>query len=250
VQRSGEVLAKRSRGHALTLSRIAKELVSQVESGIGRRLEDARSAGIPEHRLRSYLLVSVAAPLGSFVLGMSLIGVAGGVLAAIAALVAVDSSLRRAIEAERVRFRRSFPDAIDLLAIACMAGMNAYRAFRTVGKARPAGCERIFEALDADLSSGATVSDALRHISMETRFPELAALSRAISGAERLGHPLGPALMRLAADLRERQVRQAQAAARKAPIKVLFPLVFCILPAFVLLTVVPVLADTFAVIRQ
>ncbi|MER3521636.1 MAG: hypothetical protein C4317_05385 [Acidimicrobiia bacterium] len=74
-------------------------------------------------------------------------------------------------------------------------------------------------------------------------------MSRAIAGSERLGHPLGPALMRLARDLREREIRAAQASARKAPIKVLFPLVFCILPAFVLLTVVPVLADTFAVIR-
>lgn len=247
---SGEVSSRLGSGSSLGVPAPFARWAGVVFSVADRRLEEARRAGVAERRLRGISILAFAGPPAAFVLGLVISGVAAGVLGAVGAVVWADLAARRAIEGERTRFRRSFPDAVDLLAIACMAGMNPYRAFRAVGAARPSGCEGIFDAIAAALSSGATVSDALRRLSQRVRSPELAALSRAISGAERLGHPLGPALMRLAADLREREIRSAQAAARKAPVKALFPLVFCILPAFVLLTVVPVLADTFAVIRQ
>ena len=59
--------------------------------------------------------------------------------------------------------------------------------------------------------------------------------------SDRLGAPAGPALTRLAHDVRTDLRRRAEARARTLPVKLLFPLVFLVLPAFGLLTVVPAL---------
>jgi pilus assembly protein TadC len=71
--------------------------------------------------------------------------------------------------------------------------------------------------------------------------PSLTPLTDVLVASERLGAPAGPALTRLAHDVRADLRRQSEARARTLPVKLLFPLVFLVLPAFGLLTVVPAL---------
>lgn len=76
---------------------------------------------------------------------------------------------------------------------------------------------------------------------------ELADLRRAVAllgRSEALGSSLADEMSRLAFDVREGRRSRATERARTAPVKMLFPLVFLILPAFLLLTVVPVLLST------
>jgi pilus assembly protein TadC len=61
---------------------------------------------------------------------------------------------------------------------------------------------------------------------------------------DRYGTPLLPALERVAIEARARRRRRAEEAARRLPVVLLFPLVLTTLPAFVLLTVVPLLAGS------
>ncbi len=67
----------------------------------------------------------------------------------------------------------------------------------------------------------------------------------AIDANDRLGAPVGPALDRLAATVRAEVRRRDEARARTVPVRLLFPLVFLVLPAFGLLTVVPALLVSF-----
>ena len=61
--------------------------------------------------------------------------------------------------------------------------------------------------------------------------------------------PVAPALERVAFDARADRRRGAEEAARRVPVKLLFPLVACILPAFAALTVLPLLAGTLGSLR-
>ena len=67
--------------------------------------------------------------------------------------------------------------------------------------------------------------------------------------SERYGAPLGAGLERLADEVRRDRRRRAEEAARRIPVKLLFPLVGCVLPAFALLTVAPLVAGALGSLR-
>ena len=91
---------------------------------------------------------------------------------------------------------------------------------------------------------GATFADALDDLA--ARAPPLRPLADALLASDRLGAPVGPALARLAAEQRAELRRHAEANARRVPVRLLFPLVFVVLPAFGLLTVIPTLLAGFS----
>ena len=74
-------------------------------------------------------------------------------------------------------------------------------------------------------------------------------LVRPLTDALRYGSALGPALEGAASVARGERRRQAEAAARRVPLRLLFPLTLCVLPAFVLLTIVPAVVQSLELLR-
>jgi hypothetical protein len=132
------------------------------------------------------------------------------------------------------------PFVVELFRLALGAGLSVHHALPAVAT-RSRG--RLHEALSEVVERerlGVPLADALDHLA------ELATALRPLTGAlvaaERDGLPAGPSLERVAAEARTVHRRRAEEAARRLPVQLLFPLVGCVLPAFALLTVVPVLA--------
>jgi len=86
---------------------------------------------------------------------------------------------------------------------------------------------------------GSPLAEALDDLA--AREPPLRAVAEALAVAERTGAPTAELLARLADEERAALRRRAEAHARRVPVRLLFPLVFLVLPAFGLLTVVPAL---------
>ena len=100
------------------------------------------------------------------------------------------------------------------------------------------------EALGAAVRAtqvGVTLDDALAAVTLRLGEPVRGVIG-ALVGSARDGVPLEPALVRLADDARRARRRAAEERARRLPVRLLFPLIGCVLPAFALLTVVPLLA--------
>lgn len=130
------------------------------------------------------------------------------------------------------------PLAADLLAVALGAGSTPYLALRiAAGSGPPRTAERFRRVLDATASE--RLVDALAAGAADA--PPLRALLEVLIASERDGAPVGPALARLAGERRAQGRRVALARARTVPVRLLFPLVFLVLPAFLLLGVAPVL---------
>ena len=143
---------------------------------------------------------------------------------------------------------RDLPDVVDLLVLAVGAGLTVRLAVAAVARrsSGPLGAELARAGHDADL--GRRLADALDDIPAragEATRPLVAALI----ASERYGAPLGASLERLAHEVRADRRRRAEEAARKVPVKLLFPLVSCTLPAFGLLTVAPLVASAVRSLR-
>ncbi|MGQ0805392.1 MAG: type II secretion system F family protein [Actinomycetota bacterium] len=145
------------------------------------------------------------------------------------------SRLRR----DEAALAAELPVALDLLGVAVGAGCTPYLAVDVAARWTPTAIGGRLGAVPRACSLGASFTQALDDIASET--PRLRALADALLASDRLGAPVGPALARLAAEERAGLRRRAEADARRVPVRLLFPLVFLVLPAFGLLTVVPTL---------
>jgi hypothetical protein len=143
------------------------------------------------------------------------------------------------------------PDVIDLFAVAVAAGLNTRLALRAVADRAPRGdLTDALAGVERDLiATGARLADTIERLPEQLGTEAVRPLVTAVTDAERYGAALGPTLDRLAADARRSRQRRAEEAARRVPVKLLFPLVTCILPAFGLLTVAPLIAGGLRALR-
>lgn len=149
---------------------------------------------------------------------------------------------RAAVDAE-------IPQLLDLLAAGSSAGLAAPLALRraTDGLVGPLAEEVRATVRAVDL--GARWRDELEGLAERLDLPDLRRAVAALTRTESLGASLAQATSDLAASVRQARRAATTERARTAPVKMLFPLVFLVLPAFLLLTVVPVLLTTVQSIR-
>jgi tight adherence protein C len=193
-----------------------------------------------------YLWIAVFASIGAAAPGPKLLTVPlalllGDRIRRLAAARA-DARRRRAMDAE-------IPQLLDLLAAGSAAGFSAVGGLqRSVTVLRgPLGTE-LRASLDA-VDLGARWREELSAVTERLALPDLRRAVAVLTRTETLGTSLTEATRELAADVRRSRRAAVAERARAAPVKMLFPLVFLVLPAFLLLTVVPVLLTTVQSIR-
>jgi tight adherence protein C len=141
------------------------------------------------------------------------------------------------------------PQLLDLLAAASSAGLSAPLALkRAVEAVRGPLADELKDVLVA-VDLGGRWRDELRSAADRLGLPDFRRAVAAMTRTETLGASLADSTAELAATVRHSRRAAVTERARTAPVKMLFPLVFLVLPAFLLLTVVPVLLTTLQSIR-
>ena len=190
--------------------------------------------------------VKVACALGVLLLAVltapSLVPV--GMVGAAAAFVLPDFVLARAAGARLRRIDREIPQFLDLLAAASLAGLSAPAAFRRAASGLRGPLADELGVVTSAVDVGERWGEQLADLAERLQLPDLETTVTVIARTERLGTSLSDSVRGLASDVREARRARAAERARTAPVKMLFPLVFMVLPAFLLLTVVPVLIAT------
>jgi tight adherence protein C len=146
---------------------------------------------------------------------------------------------RRAREAEE-QIRAALPDALDLLAACALSGMSLDRSLRTVAPDVDGALGVALRAAVRALDVGMPRAQAYAILCERAPVAEIRILVRALERAERYGTSVATTLVAQGREMRSRRRAAIEQAARAAPVKMLFPLVVCFLPAFVILTVAPV----------
>jgi len=146
----------------------------------------------------------------------------------------------------------SLPDALDLLVITVEAGLGLNAALLRVGEDLVMRCPALSEELirvNQDLRTGVSRADALRNLTERNKVEDLKIFVGALVLADRLGTSIGDTLRAQADSLRTRISQKAEEQAARAGIKLLFPLIFFILPALIIILMGPGLISVYRTFR-
>lgn len=140
----------------------------------------------------------------------------------------------------RIAIADSVADVADLLRLSVSAGLTVHLAVDVVGRTAQGPIPEAFAGVSARVALGARLADELERL--RNLGVAVGPLLDALLAAERYGAPLVPALERVAEAASAQRRRRLEEQARTVPVRMLFPLVACMLPSVGLLTVAPVTA--------
>jgi tight adherence protein C len=160
-----------------------------------------------------------------------------------------DLRLARAARLRKARADRELPVFLDLLAAAAVAGLSGQLAARRATEATEGPLAEELETAFQHVDLGGRWRDELAAAADRLGLPDLRRAATILTRSDAIGTSFADALAELARESRDARRAAVAERARKAPVKMLFPLVFLVLPAFLLLTVVPVLVTTLQSIR-
>ena len=218
-------------------------------SGISRRLHQAGYRG---HRaIRIFwglrLFLCIALGLGSMLLAwmsqasMKDFLMLGGFAAAVGYMLPFITIFRKA--RARVReMHETLPDALDLIVVCVEAGMGVDAALNRVGREQNSQGLALGEELllaTQEMQAGAVRKEALTRLADRVGVDEFRGLVTFLTQTEEMGGSIARSLRVYAETMRDKRSQAAEEAARKTVIKLIFPLVFFILPAIFIILLGP-----------
>lgn len=211
-------------------------------SGRGRRIDvDRFLAG----RLATIALIPVAfiaiqlSPLPKFYRLLAFL------LALFLLVLGPEAQLNRQAEARQERIRLDLPGLVDLLMISVEAGLAFDQALARATTATKGPLTEEFSRFVGEVRMGSDRVTSLEAIDERTDVAELRSFLMALIQADTFGVSIGPILRAQAQDLRVAQRQHVQELAQKAPVKMLFPMVFCVMPALLIVVAGPAAIEIY-----
>ena len=197
-----------------------------------------------ERVLAFKVIGAVAGIFGGFVLSTTLqpppfISIVAIALLAFVGFVVPDSVLNRRVEARQKEVLSTLSDTLDLLTISVEAGLSLNAAIAQVVQNVPGVLSAEFARMLQEIQLGVPRSEAFRHLADRTDVEELNGFALAMIQADVFGVSIASVLRTQAQQLRIKRRQAAEAKAQQTPVKIVFPLVLCILPALFVVIVGP-----------
>ncbi|HLE38763.1 MAG TPA: type II secretion system F family protein [Acidimicrobiia bacterium] len=126
---------------------------------------------------------------------------------------------------------RELPDTLDQLTISVEAGLGFDAALSRVAASGTGPLAEELTRVLAEIKVGVPRSESLKRLLSRTDVYELRHFILALQQAEQFGLPVARVLRIQSTELRLKRRQRAEEAAMKIPVKIVFPLVFCIFPA-------------------
>lgn len=181
-----------------------------------------------------WLALGIAGGMEGWLVVLGLIGCV--VLGWLLPTMIVDSRGRK----RRDQVERGLPDLIDLLVVTLEAGLSFPQSLRLAAT-------KIKEPLSSEVrltlqeqNMGLTLVEALEHFLQRVDTPGVRMFARSIAQGETMGVSTGHIMRNLALEMRKRQRAYAEERAQKAPVKILFPILFLIMPSLFIVILLPV----------
>jgi tight adherence protein C len=137
------------------------------------------------------------------------------------------------------RIRRDLPDALDLMTISVEAGLAFDAAMTQVARRTRGPLAKEFFRVQQEMAIGTSRADSMRSLGERTDVSELKAFLGAMVQADELGVPIAGVLRVQAGEMRVKRSQRAEELAQKVPVKIIFPLIACIMPCLFIVVMGP-----------
>jgi len=223
----------------------AASRVSVLKPLRGRELVGAGFYTLSAEVFHGYRVLASVALATVVLLLAALTGASGGLMILLAALSAAGAwvffgaYVRRRREARLKEIDRELPELIDVLTATIEAGLGFAGSLQLVA-ARfkgPLGTE--LRLTLQEQSMGLSTSQALSNMLERCDSPSMRSFVRAVLQGESLGVSIGTMMRNLAVEMRKRRRQTAHESVQKAPVKMLFPLIFLIFPPLLIVLLYP-----------
>jgi tight adherence protein C len=135
--------------------------------------------------------------------------------------------------------RKALPDTMDLLTISVEAGLGFDAALAQVVKNVPGPLSEEIARMLQEMQIGVSRTEALRHVNDRTEVPELDGFVLSMIQADKYGVGVAKVLRAQSTELRQKRRQRAEEVAQKVPLKLLFPMIFMVLPALFIVILGP-----------
>lgn len=242
------------------------DLSAEVGRVLGRRFERLRrrdnrarliAAGMytttPERLLGTQFLCALGGGFLFFLMGAAggmngLLVFAGGAAAVALGWILPSFVVDMRARKRRDRVERTLPDLIDLLVVTLEAGLSFPQGLRLAAtKIKDPLASEVRLTLQ-EQNMGLTLVEALENLLSRINTPGVRMFARSIAQGETMGVSTGQIMRNLALEMRKRQRAYAEERAQKAPIKMLFPILFLIMPALFIVIFVPVMLEIIKIL--
>jgi tight adherence protein C len=191
----------------------------------------------------------------SVILGGAKLGT-NALLAVLLACGAIGYYLPNAVLSRLVFMRQravfeNFPDAADLLMVCVEAGLGLDAALVKVTDEMRLKSQMLAEELHLvtlELRAGSSREKALRNLAARTGVEEVNTFATMLIQADRFGTSIADSLRVFSDELRTKRRMRAEEVAAKIPLKLLFPMVFCIFPALLLVLLGPAFIQVYRIL--
>jgi tight adherence protein C len=135
--------------------------------------------------------------------------------------------------------QKALPDAMDMMTVCVEAGLGFDSSLAQVARNTTGPLASEFARVLQEMHFGKSRAAALKALGERTTVPELRILVSALVQASELGIPVAAVMREQAGEMRLRRRQRAEEKAQKVTVKILFPLVFCLLPALFIVVMGP-----------
>ncbi len=142
---------------------------------------------------------------------------------------------------------KSMPFIVDMLALSVEAGLDFLAAMvKVVERAPPGPLSDEFEILIREIQIGSPRAEALRALGWRVNVLTVSSFCATLIAADSVGASIGPILKGLSAELRQKRAADGEKAGATAATKILFPIMFFVIPAVFLVIAAPMVTEFLA----
>lgn len=146
------------------------------------------------------------------------------------------------------QIQKALPDSIDLLTISVESGLAFDAALAQVSRNSDGPLSEEFTRVLQEIQIGSSRSEALKALSERTDVEDLRIFLNSMVQAEKLGIPIADVLRVQAAEMRIKRSQRTEEQAMKLPVKIIFPLLLCIMPAMFIVILGPAVINIYQVL--